>query len=95
MTALRVSPDITSIVVSWEPPVEGEGRGLVTQYQVCYQPIGAFFSNCDFERDLVQRFRLTNLQPETSYVVRVRAHIERREGPVEQEMVTTKPIGKD
>ena len=89
-----VTPDITSVAISWEPPVEGEGRGLVTHYQVCYQPSGAPFTNCAFERDLFLRFRLTNLQPETRYVVLVSALIEGLEGPVEQKMVTTRRIGK-
>ncbi|KAJ1167065.1 hypothetical protein NDU88_007458 [Pleurodeles waltl] len=66
--------------VSWDPPVLAERNGKITNYTVVYRDINS-------QQDLTNvtsntRITLTNLKPDTTYDIKVRAHNNRGIGPL-------------
>lgn len=82
ISSLRVSPDIASILVAWQPPTDERGGAYVTEYEVTHRlsfasanPIRRMrLSNSTFS------FRVSDLLPDVLYEVAVRALIEEYEG---------------
>lgn len=94
VTSLRADPDIVSIAVSWEPPAVARD-GLVTGYEVCSRPADVQFLNCDpLLNGYSTQTRVRDLQPDSLYVVTVKAVIDGNKGPVEETMARTSAIGE-
>ena len=96
VTSFTGTPDIISITVSWEPPVSGEGRGHISQYEVCYRPVGSTFSPlcATLIGEDIKRYRIQGLQVENAYSITVQAFIESLAGPIQVIVARTSSIGK-
>ena len=92
---LRISPDIASILITWERPSENEGGEFVTGYEVIHQlntpdanPIGQVLLD-----ESLTTHRFTNLLPGRAYQIFVRALVEGRRGQPRQVAQSTRQIG--
>ena len=94
VNSLRISPDIVSIGVTWEPP--SRGGKFVTQYEITHQltlpvevnPIGQVrLSNSTFS------FRVSDLLPNFSYEIIVSALIGELQGEMVKSVQSTLTIG--
>ena len=94
MSLLRVKGDIVSAQLEWEPPVEGEGRGRITEYEIRYRQQNSenYLGIMRVSRETTSH-RVTGLLPSNSYVFEVKPHIELLSGALSQKTVTTNMIG--
>ncbi|MGH0135996.1 UNVERIFIED_CONTAM: hypothetical protein FKN15_040223 [Acipenser sinensis] len=78
---LRVVGLTTSTTeLAWEPPLLAERNGKIVQYTVVYRDINSLqnHTNVTFETHIV----LSNLQPDTTYDIRVRSFTSKGPGPI-------------
>ncbi|XP_033869463.1 receptor-type tyrosine-protein phosphatase F-like isoform X10 [Acipenser ruthenus] len=78
---LRVVSLTTSTTeLAWEPPLLAERNGKIVQYTVVYRDINSLqnHTNVTFETHIV----LSNLQPDTTYDIRVRSFTSKGPGPI-------------
>ena len=91
--SLVATPDIVSVLLSWEPPING--RGTVTQYTVAHGL--ADTQNLIASRALsgnTTSYRVTRLIPETAYRFAVTPSTSAGEGPPQRLTRTTQTIGE-
>ena len=76
--------------------MSGEGRGHITQYEVCYRPVGSTFSPvcATLIGEDMKRYRIQGLQIENDYSITVQAFIESLAGPMQVIVTRTSAIGK-
>lgn len=96
MTNVSTTPDITSILVSWTPPLVEDGGKLITAYEITHQlhvrdanPIGQVQVNASS-----RSFRVTDLLPEVTYQIVLRAIIENLVGEPRTVTLSTTSIGE-
>ncbi|KAJ6659452.1 hypothetical protein lerEdw1_018686 [Lerista edwardsae] len=78
---LRVVGLTTSTTkVTWEPPVLAERNGKITNYTVVYRDINSQQNLTNITKEM--GITLTNLKPDTTYDIRVRAHTSKGAGPL-------------
>ncbi|XP_078252041.1 receptor-type tyrosine-protein phosphatase delta-like isoform X17 [Rhinoraja longicauda] len=77
-----ISSSASSIELKWQPPVLAERNGLITKYIVLYRDINS--PNNPIEISVASpetTLKLTNLKPDTTYDIKVRAHTSKGPGP--------------
>ncbi|XP_055488596.1 receptor-type tyrosine-protein phosphatase S-like isoform X21 [Leucoraja erinacea] len=77
-----ISSSATSIELKWQPPVLAERNGLITEYILLYRDINS--PNNPIEISVASpetTLKLTNLKPDTTYDIKVRAHTSKGPGP--------------
>ncbi|XP_066480331.1 receptor-type tyrosine-protein phosphatase F isoform X5 [Tiliqua scincoides] len=78
---LRVVGLTTSTTkVTWDPPVLAERNGKITNYTVVYRDINSHQNLTNVTKEM--GITLTNLKPDTTYDIRVRAHTSKGAGPL-------------
>lgn len=78
---LRVVGLTTSTTkVTWDPPVLAERNGKITNYTVVYRDINSQQNLTNVTKEM--SITLTNLKPDTTYDIRVRAHTSKGAGPL-------------
>ena len=93
VTSLVATPDIVSVMLSWEPPISG--RGTITRYVVDHG-----FANSEHLIASVvlsgntTSYRVTGLIPETAYRFTVTPFTSAGEGPQRRLNGTTLSIGE-
>ncbi len=88
--------DIVSMVVTWEPPLEEKGRGFITEYEIIHR------LSREGENPIAQKrvtmgttsHRITNLIPDLTYELTVKALIEDFEGQSLKVVQSTNTIGQ-
>ncbi|XP_078070245.1 receptor-type tyrosine-protein phosphatase delta isoform X12 [Mustelus asterias] len=76
------SSTASTIQLSWQPPVLAERNGFITKYNVLYRDINS--PNNRIELSVFSpetSLKLTNLKPDTTYDIKVRAHTNKGPGP--------------
>ncbi|XP_043570800.1 receptor-type tyrosine-protein phosphatase S isoform X22 [Chiloscyllium plagiosum] len=76
------SSTASTIHLSWQPPVLAERNGLITKYNVLYRDINS--PNNRIELSVASpetSLKLTNLKPDTTYDIKVRAYTSKGPGP--------------
>ncbi|XP_077190195.1 receptor-type tyrosine-protein phosphatase F isoform X7 [Paroedura picta] len=70
----------TTTKVTWKPPLVAERNGKITNYTVVYRDINSQqnMTNVTKEMSII----LTNLKPDTTYDIKVRAHNSKGSGPL-------------
>lgn len=66
--------------VTWEPPLLAERNGKMTNYTVVYRDINSQQNLTNVTRET--SITLTNLKPDTTYDIKVRAHTNKGAGPL-------------
>ncbi|XP_033008289.1 receptor-type tyrosine-protein phosphatase F isoform X21 [Lacerta agilis] len=66
--------------VTWEPPILAERNGKMTNYTVVYRDINSQQNLTNVTRET--SITLTNLKPDTTYDIKVRAHTNKGAGPL-------------
>ena len=93
VTSLEVRPDIVSVVVTWEPPTDGEDS--ITQYELSYGLSNSEnFINSVRLSSSSTSFRVTGLAPATAYMFVVTPSTSAGAGPRQRVVSTTRPIGE-
>ena len=93
VTSLVATPDIVSVLLSWEPPING--RGTITQYMVSHGLADS--QNLIASRVLsgnTTSYRVMQLIPETAYRFAVTPSTSAGEGPPQRLTGTTGSIGE-
>ena len=93
VTSLVATPDIVSVLLSWEPPING--RGTITQYTVAHGLANS--QNLITSRALsgnTTSYRVMQLIPETAYRFVVTPYTSAGEGPPQRLTGTTQSIGE-
>ena len=93
VTSLVATPDIVSVLLSWEPPTNG--RGTITQYTVSHGLADS--QNLIASRVLsgnTTSYRVMQLIPETAYRFVVTPSTSAGEGPPQRVTGTTRSIGE-
>ncbi|XP_059500539.1 receptor-type tyrosine-protein phosphatase S isoform X25 [Stegostoma tigrinum] len=76
------SSTASMIHLSWQPPVLAERNGLITKYNILYRDINS--PNNRIELSVASpetSLKLTNLKPDTTYDIKVRAYTSKGPGP--------------
>ncbi|XP_072443249.1 receptor-type tyrosine-protein phosphatase delta isoform X12 [Chiloscyllium punctatum] len=76
------SSTASTIHLTWQPPVLAERNGLITKYNVLYRDINS--PNNRIELSVASpetSLKLTNLKPDTTYDIKVRAYTSKGPGP--------------
>ena len=89
--SLTVEPDIVSVMVSWEPPELG--RDYITVYNISWLS-GDDVIGYDEVDGGTTSYRITGLEPETTYMVIVRAFTSAGAGMTSSETAITNEIGE-
>ena len=94
--SLSSSPDILSVTVRWQPPLEASG--FITGYSVSHRLTGsgsggAFLGTAEVGAD-VTSFRVTGLVPETQFTILVGAATAAGEGSTAPIIATTTNVGE-
>ncbi|XP_053100723.1 receptor-type tyrosine-protein phosphatase F isoform X13 [Hemicordylus capensis] len=66
--------------VTWDPPILAERNGKITNYTVVYRDINSQQNLTKVTKEM--SITLTNLKPDTTYDIRVRAHTSKGAGPL-------------
>lgn len=66
--------------VTWNPPLLAERNGKITNYTVLYRDINNQQSLFNVTKEM--SITLTNLKPDTTYDIKVRAHNSKGDGPL-------------
>ena len=93
VTSLVATPDIVSVLLSWEPPING--RGTIIQYLVSHGLADS--QNLIASRVLsgnTTSYRVMQLIPETAYRFAVTPSTSAGEGPAQRLTETTQSIGE-
>lgn len=95
VSLLRVQEDILSVQLEWEPPMDGEGRGYVTEYEIRYRrESSSNYLNIDRVSGETMSYRVTGLLPGDKYVFEVIPSIELLSGPERTATTSTNMIGE-
>ncbi|XP_060087642.1 receptor-type tyrosine-protein phosphatase F isoform X10 [Heteronotia binoei] len=70
----------TTTKVTWNPPLVAERNGKITNYTVVYRDINSQQNLTNFTKEM--SITLTNLKPDTTYDIKVRAHTSKGPGPL-------------
>ena len=83
-----------SISVQWEQVVAIDRNGIITMYEVRYQPLDPFLEAKTVNVTELAA-NLTNLEGSTGYFISVRAYTSAGEGPYSIASTITTPQGKE
>ncbi len=91
VTATATSP--RNISVMWENVLEIDQNGIITMYEVLYQPLETFDGNIMTQTmNVTERSAdLTDLEEFVDYNISVRAYTSERAGPYSEEMTVMTP----
>nr|XP_056723657.1 receptor-type tyrosine-protein phosphatase F isoform X2 [Euleptes europaea] len=70
----------TTTKVTWDPPLMAERNGKITNYTVVYRDINSQQNLTNVTKET--SITLTNLKPDTTYDIKVRAHTSKGAGPL-------------
>lgn len=70
----------TTTKVTWNPPLVAEKNGKITNYTVVYRDINSQQNLTNVTKEMT--ITLTNLKPDTTYDIKVRAHTSKGAGPL-------------